>query len=143
MFSKVDFKWLYKSNTISTQASWRQIIQVPKFELCSVLLAGSKIPPVQNFIQHLLTIFPTLPTKCPKKVPVHFESYNFTWDDAGANTGELRYSLQETFSVSIPNGMYRSIIQISADDDSNVLRVEWMTEVRSRLNADNFWKFYR
>jgi hypothetical protein len=125
---------MFKPIKSSLKTKWRLLAKLPTVELCGILKTGTTLPIAVNFLNHLKSMFPTMPTTCGVSIPYHFEVYNVTIFDA-CHDGLL---FKGTLNVPIPNGIYKSILKLSNFADPAGVRLEWDSEIDIGFNNNSF-----
>jgi hypothetical protein len=131
--SQIEARVLYRPFVTSSATPWRQIISVPKIEVCGPLKFGSSFFLLQTLLKLLKEIIPTMMTECPQKVPYHFEAINI-------NYTELHDDGTQWFKVPLANGVYRIQIKFTSDGDPDGFNIEWRSENKFIKNDHIFNK---
>jgi hypothetical protein len=108
--------------------SWRQVIRIPQFKLCGGLQTGANFAMFKNFMRLVRTLFPNGPNGCPSVLPLHYDNGGINYTDRFQQS--LTDEFKNTFRITIPKGMARSVILLTAEDDPKVLKVEVVSEVK-------------
>jgi hypothetical protein len=124
--SQVDVTLFRKADPASN--SWRQVIRIPQFKLCGGLKTGANFAIFKNFIRLVRTLFPNAPNGCPSVLPLHYDNGGINYTDGFQQT--LIDEFKNTFRITISKGMAKAVVMLTAEDDSKVLKVEIVAEVK-------------
>jgi hypothetical protein len=81
-----------------------------------------------GFLKHVKEILPTSPTKCPADVPLRLENPSSNYTERFEQ--KLLNTFKSVFRLPVPKGLFKTVVAVSADDDSKVARVEFFIEIK-------------
>jgi len=103
--------------------NYRQIVKTPKLEFCGLVKNANESGPINQMARILLSSSNGTIHECPY-LPGPFRIGNYTEKNAD-------FSFAPIFS-----GDFKTLIQLSSDDDDNVFKLITKTTIRNDLRGD-------
>jgi hypothetical protein len=132
-FQQIEGRVLYRPFVASSATPWRQVISIPKVEVCGPLKFGSSFFVIQSMLKLFKDLFPMMMIECPQKVPYHFRAINI-------NYTEMQDDGTQWIKVPLANGIYRIQIKFTSDGDPDGFNIEWQSENKFINNINVFNK---
>jgi len=103
--------------------NYRQIIKTPKLEFCGLIKNANKIGPINQMMQVFLNGSKNSIHACPYKIG-SFRMDNYT--DQNSNLSFFPF----------PSGDYKTIFQLSAAADDNIIQIVLKSFVKTEFTGD-------
>jgi hypothetical protein len=123
--------------------TWRILAKLPRLEVCFFMSAAKFIPDQAAFLDMARIFAPNLPFNCPiLRGNYSLKNYMLMdWID-GSHWNEKMELWRQlnilTYGSVLPNGIYKSSIQVSTDDDLAGIYAEFRLNIRLRMGEDDF-----
>jgi hypothetical protein len=113
------------------------VFRTPEIDGCRLTAIARLIPAYESFIESIKKYIPNVPLQCPiKPGPFEFRNVSFTTESLDKNLNFRGVLGRYTFSL--PNGIHRTTLKIFNSADPTEVKVQWLTEIKTRLQKDNF-----
>jgi Protein of unknown function (DUF1091) len=117
-------------------SSWNVVFRTPELNLCQLTAIAKLFPTYEVFINSLKKSIPNIPLSCPIKAGP-FEFRNVTIDDNTVDE-DLQFKGNGKYTSNLPNGQHRTTLKFFNSADPIGVKVQWVNEVKGRLQIDNF-----
>jgi hypothetical protein len=88
------------------------------------------------FVNAVIKYIPNLPLSCPIKAgPFEFRNVSFNMDTMDT---DLQFKGNGLFTFNLPNGQHRVALKLFNSADPIGVKVQWVTEIKRKLQIDNF-----
>jgi hypothetical protein len=131
--NQVTYVWHHQPPLVP---NWNVVFRTPEIDGCRLTAIARLIPAYETFIESIKTYIPNLPLQCPiKPGPFEFRNVSFLEETLDQT---LKFQGNGLFSFSLPNGKHRITLKIFNSADPTGVKVQWVTEIKKRLQKDNF-----
>jgi hypothetical protein len=111
------------------------VFRSPEIDGCALTSVVKIIPTYDTFIKSLKNYYPNIPLQCPIK-PGKFEFSNVSYTEKNVNQN-LGFQGNGLYSYNLPNGKHLTVLKMFTLADPTGV-TEWVSEVKKRLQNDNF-----
>jgi hypothetical protein len=133
IFFKLEFR---------TTTNWRHIVTLPEIDYCLGMKLGTLIPQYSKLIEiSIKQFFSDASMGCPIKPGKYYSKdiMMHTGEEKQFNISKAPTATQKNgFGFELPNGKYRYTLRISTKIDPNYYFLQWILEVKIRLNGEKF-----
>jgi hypothetical protein len=124
-----------------TTSNWRHIMTTPELSYCGMKKSGNSFPQFlkifEDFKHNALGNISIDCPAAPRKIYLNLTEFMGN-EDQYRNPVDMSEVPRNGFGVHLPNGKYRFTVRGSTKADPNAFFVQWIVEIRVRLQEDNF-----